>query len=77
MNELGVIGKECLTLMEEGSVVTLMEGAYINRAKLQKFKYHSFPIFTAQVWYMQQLQAISCISRSDSMKWLNTQRTQH
>lgn len=49
MNELGVIGKECLTLMEEGSVVTLMEGAYIDRTKLQKFKYHSFPIFTAQV----------------------------
>ncbi|GMT28424.1 hypothetical protein PFISCL1PPCAC_19721 [Pristionchus fissidentatus] len=52
-NEIGLIGKECLSLMEEGSVVTLMEGSFIDRSKLTKFKYHSLPIFIAQVQFYE------------------------
>ncbi|GMT00477.1 hypothetical protein PENTCL1PPCAC_22651, partial [Pristionchus entomophagus] len=52
-NELGVIGKACLSLMQEGTVVTLMEGAYVDQVKLHTFKYHSLPIFTAQVQFYE------------------------
>lgn len=48
-NEIGLIGNECLSLMKEGSVVTLMEGAFVDQEKIKHFKYHSLPIFTAQV----------------------------
>ncbi|GMS92254.1 hypothetical protein PENTCL1PPCAC_14429, partial [Pristionchus entomophagus] len=53
LNELGLIGNECLKVMEEGSVVTLMEGASIDRSRIQAFKYQSLPIFSAQVQFYE------------------------
>ncbi|GMR55103.1 hypothetical protein PMAYCL1PPCAC_25298, partial [Pristionchus mayeri] len=52
-NEMGQIGQQCISHIEDGSDVTLIEGTYMDRDKMGRFRFHAIPVFSAQVRFYE------------------------